>query len=98
MRIIYRPRGTGKTRELIWMSHETGYTIVTNKHNYAKEIKHIADSIGVSIPDPMAIDFVLPGKYEGLKIKGILIDNVELVLGTIFRGLSIGAITMRKEE
>lgn len=46
-------RRTGKTRQLICLSHDTGYPIITRNKQMADAIEHQAMSMGKFIPKPI---------------------------------------------
>ena len=58
MNIINRPRGTGKTVELIHVSDATGARIITSNSMQADFIKQKAEELGCNIPLPLTIQEV----------------------------------------
>lgn len=84
MKIIVGGRASGKTTELIQESAETGYRIITFNCDAARQIYMQAKGMGYDILRPIsAMEYVLkPGSFEQ---DGILIDDLENTLGTIFK-------------
>lgn len=75
MKVVAKPRGSGKTVEMIKRSAETGFPIVTcYETGY---IEYTADKLGYKIPKPISykVDVSLP--------KDIIVDNAELLLHRI---------------
>ena len=71
MKIIYKPRGTGKTTELVKMSAKTGFPIVCMD---TRHITFVAQELGLEIPVPIAIRDYKPSCEK------ILVDDAEYVL------------------
>lgn len=105
MKVIHWPRCAGKTTELIRMSAETGYRIVTATEFEAQNVYRDAKSNGLEIPKPISFwwlvnrDKASPGR-EYPKDAGYLIDNIdvclnELLCGNGFHG-PVKAITVSK--
>lgn len=93
MRIISRPRGAGKTTDLIKRSAASWLYIVTFNHQEACRIRDQAEKMGLNIPFPLTIDEWINGEYDGHGVKGLLLDNAEKLLQYISR-VPIEAITM----
>ena len=53
MKLINKPRGTGKTTLLIYASAVTGYRIITPNAHMALHIEKQAKNMGLKIPEPM---------------------------------------------
>jgi len=53
IRLIDKPRGTGKTSELIYASEITGYPIVVNNINQVIYISQMAKEMNCKIPEPI---------------------------------------------
>lgn len=93
---ILTPRGSGKTTRLIKISAETKYPIVCVSENAAKEISDKAISLGIDIPQPVSFHSCKEG-FLGKSVRGILIDNVELLLRHL-AGVPVIAVTASKED
>ena len=92
MRKILKPRGDGKTTDLIHMSHETGAYIVCRSQETCSMISAMAREQNLDIPFPITYQEFLDGKY-GMWISGFLIDDVDELLQRLSRA-PIAAITM----
>lgn len=94
MKKIIKPRGKGKTTELIKLSAKTNtYILVANKKR-RKQLMELAYSMNVIIPYPVTIDDYMRTQFRGSFIKNILIDDAEDVLQSIFYTVVIDAITI----
>ncbi len=78
MRIIYGDRGSGKTLELIKISHAERKYIVTTTFDEARRIAKCAKDIGLDIPFPISVS-ELP-IVRGAKIDSVLVDNMEMII------------------
>lgn len=96
MDIIIGKRGSGKTAKLIRRSSEEGIYILTSTRQRANCIASMARKMGLIIPYPVTIDECLRGKFKGSSIQrdGLLIDDADDVLRTIFYGIPIKEITI----
>ena len=98
MKKIIKPRGAGKTTELIKLSHDTWtYILVTNAKRQ-KEVFSMARKIGIDIPNPVTVDDYMRTQFKGSYIKNILIDDAEDVLKCFLSRVNIDAITLTKED
>ena len=96
---IYKKRNTGKTTELIKRSAETGAFIVVRTGAMASATEAQAKDIGYKIPKPMSLIMFnhimnIPEhreKREEIFEKGILIDELQLVIDTLFGGVPVHA-------
>lgn len=96
MQITIGERCSGKTTKLIKRSAaERSYILVATKCQAGKIAKQ-AREMGFDIPYPVTVEDYLNYKFRGSNItrKGILIDNVDLVLQYIFAGIPIREITL----
>jgi len=80
MKVISRPRGMGKTTELIKMSAKENQYIVCSTYNDCTRVFRQAQSLGLDIPFPITFDEFIRREYYGKGIKGFLIDNADLLL------------------
>jgi hypothetical protein len=84
VRLVTGGRQTGKTTVLIRRSHETGYPIICCDYARAVYVKHMAGSMGLSIPQPQWYSQAVIG--SGVRgIGKVLVDDVDALLGFIFR-------------
>lgn len=79
MKIINKPRGTGKTIGLIYTSEATGARIIARNKSHAEYILQKAKELGCNIPVPYAVHEYMLGKYTEPKEIGesILIDDLD---------------------
>jgi hypothetical protein len=97
MKVIHKPRQTGKTTELIKIASQEGGYIVCHSHDEAYRISKTAEEIGKQILFPITYDEYLNGSFCGKNIKAFYIDNVEFLLSRIARGVPVNAISVNKE-
>lgn len=101
---IYKKRCTGKTTELIKRSAETGAYIVVATGAMAKCVKYQAEYMGYKIPNPMGLkyfnnvmtsgDIERTGERIDILQKGILVDELQLILNNLFGGVQVHAVTI----
>lgn len=90
MNIICKPRGCGKTYDLIMESARTGHPIVTATSAEAMFVNEEAKRMGVKIKQPISVReygiFKSNGSlFNSPSLTGkVLIDNVDLVLRNLF--------------
>lgn len=94
--IIIGERGSGKTTELIKRSAETGSCILVATKMMAACVYTDAVHGGYNIPYPITIMEYLNGEFD--KRTPILIDELDLVLGSIFNFEKVEAVTLTKRE
>jgi hypothetical protein len=74
--VICRPRQHGKTTDLIEMSAVTNTPILCYNHDMALRIRRKAQEMETEIPNPICLNTNL----HGTDIKGVLVDDAELIL------------------
>lgn len=88
---------SGKTTRLIERSAKEGiYILVANKE-IARCVADQAKEMGLDIPYPVTLDEYLRGnKFQGSSIRrdGLLIDDLDMVLDLLFRGIPIRGVTL----
>lgn len=85
MKIISKPRQSGKSSELIKLSAETGSRIVCANHNLAKSIMLLADQLNLKIKRPISYNDNLSVLAE----REILIDDYDLIITNILRSIPL---------
>lgn len=94
MKVITGGRRSGKTSQIIRMSHEmNAYILVANKQQ-AKNVANTAEYMGLRIPYPITIhELKNLNNNSEIRRKGILVDEslhiLELFLGTPILGASV---------
>ena len=98
MKIILGERCSGKTTNLIAASATTGATIITATNNAKKGIIYHAKDMRLTIPNPMTLRELAGmssrGRQEKFMKKGIIIDDIELMLSSLFYGLPIERVSL----
>lgn len=96
---IIGERQSGKTTELIRRSAETrAYILVANKST-ASLIFTQAKMNDYDIPYPITIDDMLSWTVnKSVWAKGILIDELDMILSDLFNGVPIRAATITKQK
>lgn len=92
MNIIIGERCSGKTTELIKKSAAEQIYILTHTSASARCLFDQARNMGLAIPYPVTVrKYFNSNKFDGSSIRrdGILIDDADLVLAEIFRGIPI---------
>lgn len=98
MKKIIKPRGKGKTTELIKLSAKTNtYILVANRMRQIAVAK-LAHSMNIDIPYPVTVEDYMRTHFRGSFIKNILIDDADAVLQSIFNTVVIDAITITETE
>ena len=93
MKIINRPRGTGKTTQLIYLSECTGVPIVSHNPDF---VKTLAEKMGCKIPEPINIDKF---SHELLgNVRSYYIDDLEAILPYILPNVPIVTTSLGKEK
>lgn len=80
IKIIVRPRMTGKTTELIRRAAETGWYIVCTDRRRASEIFRQAQVMGLSIPFPMTAREWQAGDYYRPGVRGLAFDDLDRIV------------------
>ena len=92
---------SGKTSELIRLSHETKAVIITKNSLHTDYVKKLAEKMGYDIPNPICWKDIgvlrLTGSsiYTRLEEDGVLLDDVEDILDDLFvnvKGLSLSQL------
>ena len=96
---IIGERRSGKTTELIRRSAETGaYILVANKSTASLIFKQ-AKMNDYNIPYPITIDDMLSCTVNKFVwSKGVLIDELDIILSSLFNGAPIHAVTITQQK
>lgn len=86
-------RYSGKTSKLIKRSAEEGSYILCPNKRMASYIFKQAKKMGLDIPYPVTLGDEL-SRNENIREKGILIDELDIILSGIFNGIPIREATI----
>jgi hypothetical protein len=96
--IIILPDGGGKTTELIKRSAESFAYIVVATRKDATRVFHQAKDMGLDIPFPLTFAEFLNREYYRPGIRGVLIDDLDLLVGFMTTGrLPVLAVTWTEQ-
>ena len=106
MKIIYQPRHSGKTTELIKIASEGRYKLIVCGHQNAVDmvwkLAHTLkeEKVIKNLPPmPITMAQFLEGRFaHGRNIESFLIDDIEPYFGRFARGIPIEAISVTKDE
>lgn len=94
MKKIYKEPRTGKTTELIKMCANFGGYIVCRDRIAAEQTAKMAKDLNYNIPYPMTFEEFLSGRYHAEGVRKVYIDNADVLLNRLARGVEIAAIAM----
>lgn len=77
MEVVYKPRGSGKTTQLIKMAAESFGTMVVYGHQQASYVADLAKRMGLDIPYPITYREFLGQEYRASGIICLLVDDLE---------------------
>lgn len=93
MKIICKDRQGGKTTEIIKIAAEGFFYIVCIDHREALRVAEQAKNMKLDIPFPITFDDFIKGKYYRPGIKGFVVDNADILIQQIARGVSVEAVS-----
>lgn len=85
MNVILKPRGFGKSSDLVRLSAETNIPIVCA---YPPHVKFLAEEIGVEIPTPIRVNDI-----PDVRPKEVYIDDIDLIMRRVL-GTEIKCATL----
>ena len=94
MRIVFGNRHEGKTLALIHMSSKTNSYMVVLSRNEAQRVFRLATNLGIDIHYPITFDEFINGQYHSSGVSGFMIDNADMLLQAISRGVDVKAISV----
>ena len=98
MKIIAKPRKSGKTVELIKMSAKSHSYIVCQNQRDSSRIFAMAKEKGLDINFPITYGEFINNRYCGKGIKGFLIDDIDILIQYMCRDAGIEAVTITTEK
>ena len=93
MKVIYLPRGKGKTTELIKMAAKENNYIVCISQAHCRVLFNQAQSMELDIPFPITFSEFINHEYHGKGINGFMIDNADMLLQQM-SSVPINAVTI----
>ena len=100
MKVIKRPRGSGKTTQLIYTSEITGYPIVVSDTTRAENLKKMAKEMNCNIPEPIIFGnfkYQILGKHRDKILIDDLDSMLEFILTEYFQ-VSVAAVTISTDK
>jgi hypothetical protein len=94
MKVVIGSPRMGKTEGLIHQSSLTGFYIVTHSIAEVQRVARRAKELDLKIPFPLTFEELLNHEYYGKGVKGVLLDNVDLLLKRICRGVAVDTIVV----
>lgn len=102
MKVINKPRRSGKTTQLIYTSATMDIPIIVSTESRKKYLLARAEDLAVKIPTPMTVSQCKSSIGAFLSPKSVLIDEsldiIEAALSEYLNGANIAAITMTTPE
>ena len=104
MKVIYGPRCSGKTYELMRIAHETDQYIITPTRRQADMLLKLAKSEGMPIRNPVSVDECLTGNLRYTPYAkthpygGVLVDDVTSILQELLHLPKIQAVSVCAKE
>jgi hypothetical protein len=98
MKYTILPRGKGKSISLITQSAEHGWYIVAHNQAETDRLLMQAKQLGYVIPQPITYDEFLQSQWQVKGIRGFLIDDADLLLQRLGKGVEIKGISLTSEE
>lgn len=103
MEVIFKPKGAGKSTDLIKKSAETGTYIVVVDRKRALHLRDMAASMGLHIPFPITFaECISQSGWKGSYIRKVYIDDADDFIQHFFNKctggkVQVDTITMRGE-
>jgi flagellar biosynthesis GTPase FlhF len=97
MKKILKPKGTGKTTDLIKLSAETKINIVCLDSERVLQVQKQAKTLKIDIPKVMSWKDFIYSKDDN-KGKSILIDNADDILQNLCYPIKLEAITLTTDD
>lgn len=100
MKLIHKSRGGGKTTDLIEEARKLkGYNLIVCSDIRAAQIvwKIILEN-KYDLPQPISFNEFIKGEFCGKNINCFLIDNADLLIQYLSKGVKIHAITFKEVE
>ena len=95
MEIIYKERGSGKTKDLIQRSAKNNIPILVATEIEKQNLMLKANVLGINIPFPISIKDLKDNILEREEINSIYIDNADILLPYLL-GARVAGMTISK--
>ena len=93
MDIVIKPRGEGKTIQLINKAAESFSYIVCFSHEEASRVFSVAEQLGKDIPFPITMQELIDSRFHSPGINGFLIDNADMLLKMLAKGVPVECVS-----
>jgi hypothetical protein len=94
VKIYARPRQAGKTTELIRIAADDFLYVVCPDFRQAVHVAEMAEQAGLDIPFPVTWNEFASGRFYGKGISGFLIDNLDMCVQGMARGVPVRAVSL----
>lgn len=94
MKVIVAGRQQGKTTGLISLAAEGFLYVVVPDHQQARLAAKMAEDMGLDIPLPLTWEEFERGQYHSRGIGGFVIDNLDMCVQRMARGVPIRAVSL----
>jgi hypothetical protein len=83
VKVYAKPRGGGKTHELIKLAADRHLVVICASAEMAGMVAKRARELGLDIPQPLSWRQVMNGAHRGRRINGYVIDDADACLQQI---------------
>lgn len=94
VKVITRPRQTGKTTQLIYTSSTLDCPILVTTKKEAERLLFEAKKLGLYIPDPISVYGLIEGKCQGMSNTKILVDESQEILRILLNHYGCDLVAM----
>ncbi len=104
MKLIYGPRCSGKSYELVRMAHETDQYIITPTRRDADYLRKLARNHDMPIRNPVSVEECIRSNFRNTPYArlhhngGVLVDDAGIILSQVLRLPKIQAVTVCARE
>lgn len=99
MKVIYDKRLSGKTTKLIQECAKDGYSLIVEPNKGMCDATFgLAKQLGYEIPYPISFEAFLRGEFQGKHIDHFYIDELQMCLARLCKGVPIKTVTVTNYE
>ena len=99
MKLIYRPRQTGRTTELIKQCAAYNYAIIVCPTRVSADyIFQKSKELGENIPLPICISEFCTGRFNNRHVDAFLFDDLDSCLRVLAKGVPIDSVVFEEAE